>query len=51
MESYYQVLLSCIYGVVRAKIEHDNNFLVSYEKGLDKKIIKTTQDLCSFFSL
>ncbi len=40
MESYCQVLLSCIYDVVQAKTEYDNNFLMSYEKGLDKKIVK-----------
>lgn len=42
MESYYQVLLSCICGAVQARIEHDNNFLMSYEKGLGEKITKTT---------
>lgn len=42
MESYYQVLLSCICGAVRAKIGRGNNSLVSYEKGLGEKISKTT---------
>ena len=51
MESYCQVPLSCICDAVQAKIGYDNNFLMSYEKGLDKKITKTAQDLCSFFAL